>query len=308
MSLPDLAAACRTSGLPVVEIPGWQTRGRPASTGGFSPRGIVVHHTGDNGQVPPLRYASTTLANGFSSLPGPLCQVGLGRDGTVYVVAAGRANHAGSVRSVGFMAAGDGNSQALGIEAMNSGGEGWSAVQLDAYHRLCAALCDHYGWPRSHVVAHAECSTAGKWDPGYQGRVIDMGAFRQGVATAHLGDDMALTDVINDPDGIPDGARTSGTLADRIAWTDYRLRVLSDALLAPAPDPDGIAARPTDRLPWIDSRVRELTAQVAGLTEAVKALAVGTGADPSAITAAAEEGTRRALAATYRAAAEEAGQ
>ena len=112
----------------------------------------------------------------------------------VYILAAGRANHAGRSKASGFMRAGDGNAQAIGIEAINSAFEGWSAQQLDAYHRLCAALCDHYGWPRSHVRSHHETSTSGKWDPGTNYQPIRMTTFRRAVAAVKKGGAaMALT-------------------------------------------------------------------------------------------------------------------
>lgn len=191
--LTDLAKACRASGLPVVEVPGWKTRNRPARP--FAPRGQVVHHTGAHGtsnRAQELAYVKRVLVGGFPpKLPGPLCQLALGRqtvDGppVIYVVAAGRANHAGPSRNAGFIRAGDGNTQSIGWEAINSGSEGWSREQLDAYHRGVAAVADHYRWSRGAVVAHAESSTAGKWDPGVGGHVIDMAAFRTAVKNVNL--------------------------------------------------------------------------------------------------------------------------
>lgn len=185
--LKDLDKAAKKSGLKVVTISGWSTRGRPASVGQFNPKGVVAHHTGD--RATGAGVASGILSKGRSGLPGPLCQLGLDKDGTVYVIAAGRANHAGTVRRTGFMSAGDGNSQAIGIEAFNSGSEGWTAKQLGAYHRLVAALCDHYGWSRGNVVGHGECSTAGKWDPGIRaGKMMDMNEFRRAVKAVDLKD------------------------------------------------------------------------------------------------------------------------
>ena len=196
MKLTNLADACRRSGLKVVTIDGWQTRGRPASTGGFAPRGVLCHHTGDRSDG--LAYANWLANVGRSDLPAPLCQLSIDRQGVVYVIAAGRANHAGKAKASGPMPAGDGNELYIGIEAQNTGSEGWTAVQRDAYVRLCAALCAHYGWSADHVRAHKETSITGKWDPG----AIDMAAFRDAVAQ-HLSaptptpvqeDDMPLND------------------------------------------------------------------------------------------------------------------
>jgi hypothetical protein len=175
--LPDLAAACRKSGLRVFELPGWSTRGRPASTGGFDPRGVLVHHTGSSRDD--TEFVDWMATVGRSDLPAPLCQLALSRNGTVYVCAAGRANHGGTAQATGPMPSGDGNSLYIGIEALNTGSEGWTDTQYDAYVALCAALCSHYNWPATHVRAHRETSITGKWDPG----LLDMDRFRTDIAT-----------------------------------------------------------------------------------------------------------------------------
>lgn len=190
MRLTDLTEAVRRSGLEVVPLPGWQTRERPASSGGFAPVGVEIHHTG--GESDAREYVEWMAYTGRTDLPAPLCQLALSRLGVVYVVAAGRANHAGVTRARGdWLRAGDGNAQLLGIEALNTGTERWSATQYGAYVRLCAALCHHYGWPAAHVVAHYETSTTGKWDPGDpgsghgpDGRSLDMARFRREVGRA----------------------------------------------------------------------------------------------------------------------------
>lgn len=128
-----LADAARRWGLAVVEVDGWQSRG----SSDFNPRGCVAHHTAGpsgGGDMPSLN----TLIHGRPDLAGPLCNYGLGRSGTVYVVAAGRANHAGSGGWRGL----SGNSSVVGIEAENDGYQPWPAVQTDCYAVLCAAICD----------------------------------------------------------------------------------------------------------------------------------------------------------------------
>jgi len=173
MSLPNLADACRTSGLKVVELPKWQSRGRPGS---FNPSGVLCHHTA--GASDSKSYVEWMAYEGRSDLPAPLCQLALSRTGIVYVLAAGRANHGGVARATGPMPAGDANNLYVGIEAMNTGSEGWTDTQYDAYVRLCAALCRYYRWPASHVRAHKESSVTGKVDPGR----MDMNDFRADVA------------------------------------------------------------------------------------------------------------------------------
>ncbi|MBV9957318.1 MAG: peptidoglycan-binding protein, partial [Acidobacteria bacterium] len=86
----------------MAEVPGWQNRGFGDVGRIF---GVVCHHTvgPSTGNMPSLN----TLINGRPAraaspghkaqraLPGPLAQLGLARDGTFFVIAAGRANHAG---------------------------------------------------------------------------------------------------------------------------------------------------------------------------------------------------------------------
>lgn len=150
----DLADVVRTSGLPVVEAEGWRTRGH----GAFArprPDVLVAHHTGTparaRGDYPSLRI----VTEGRSDLPGPLSQLGLGRSGTVYVIAAGIAWHAGKSAHCGFV---DLNRCSLGIEAEHSGSGPWPDAMLDAYPRLVAALCEGYGLDPSRYVSHRDCA------------------------------------------------------------------------------------------------------------------------------------------------------
>ena len=102
-----LADAARATGYPVVETAGWRTRGSDR----FDPRGVVWHHTAgrSTGDMPSLDL----LIRGRADLPGPLAHFGLGRSGTIYVVASGKANHAGYGGWNGY----SGNASVLGIEA-----------------------------------------------------------------------------------------------------------------------------------------------------------------------------------------------
>lgn len=184
MYLTDLADVLRRAGLDVVEIPGWKTRGRP---GTFAPIGILCHHTA--GAADGLAYATWMAMVGRDDLPAPLAQLGLNRKGTYFVQAAGRANHAGKCKPIAGLKAlsgrdyGDGNAQLVGIEAMNTGSEGWTTAQYDAYVRGCAAINAAYGFPASRTLAHRETSLSGKPDPGG----IDMPKFRTQVASVDLG-------------------------------------------------------------------------------------------------------------------------
>lgn len=174
--LTDLATIARRTGYPVVEVPGWKTRGRPGGMLGV--RTITCHHTANGGA--PGNYPSLRVVrDGRPGLPGPLAQLGLGVDGTVYVIAAGKCNHAGVSRATFYT-----NSWAVGIEAEAEGVPGdkqdWPPAQWDSYVRLCRALVDAYGLTSTDVRGHKEtCSPAGrKSDPSF-----DMGKLRAAVRT-----------------------------------------------------------------------------------------------------------------------------
>jgi len=181
--LTDLADVLRAGGLTVVEIPGWKARTRPASTGGFAPAGNLWHHTGASDRDPhsmadDFDYAVWLATKGRNDLPPSLCQVSVGRDGTCYVCAAGRANHAGKAKASGPIPAGDGNELYVGWECQNNGTEGWSPEQYEAMVIGGAATSRHYAWGARANRAHKETSVTGKWDPG----ALDMDRFRADIA------------------------------------------------------------------------------------------------------------------------------
>lgn len=174
--LKDLADVLRAGGCKVVEIDGWRSRGRDASHGGFDPVGVLWHHTGSSADG--KEYARWLATVGRSDLPAPLCQLSIGRDGTVYVCAAGRANHAGTAKASGSVAAGDGNALYVGVECQNTGSEGWSRPQRDAMVRAGVALAKMLGTSAQAQRGHKETSVTGKWDPG----LLDMDQFRGEIA------------------------------------------------------------------------------------------------------------------------------
>lgn len=179
--LLDLADVLRGAGLTVVEVPGWRTRGwRGGSTpdGGLrGVRGGLIHHTGTStkakGDYPSLAIVRDGRG-GPSPVPGPLAQLGLGRSGTWYTVAAGRANHAGAVDQVDYS-----NPEAIGVEAEHPGDTSpWPQEQYASYVTGAGALADRYGivW-RGHKEAAVPAGR--KIDPRF-----DMDAFRAAVAAS----------------------------------------------------------------------------------------------------------------------------
>ncbi|MGJ9487128.1 peptidoglycan recognition protein family protein [Actinotignum sp. GS-2025e] len=181
----NLADVLRAAGLTVVEIDGWRTRGyADGDDGGMGAiKQIVCHHTAGpaTGDYPSLGI----VRDGRTGLPGPLAQLGLGRSGTWYVIAAGYANHTGTVGDNYY-----GNNNSLGIEAENTGrGEPWPDVQYNSYVVGVRALIAAFGLPVTSVVGHKEIAVP-------HGRKIDptfgMDEFRAAVA----GNDITAPDVI----------------------------------------------------------------------------------------------------------------
>ena len=164
----DLASA----GIPVEFEPGWEDRSVPEP---FEPRGVVCHHTATGAHDADFPSLGV-VRDGFPDLPGPLCHFGIGRHtGTVFVIAAGKANHAGP-GSYGDLS---GGSSVWGIEAENDGvGEPWGEAALHSYVALCAALARHTGFGADGVCAHREWNPVDKIDPAG----IDMDDFRARVA------------------------------------------------------------------------------------------------------------------------------
>ncbi len=144
--MPDML---RAWGVDPVLDPGWATRGSAY----FEPRGVVDHHTGGIGDIGIVR-------RGRPDLPGPLAHIYLGRS-KVYVIASGKANHAGAGGWRGL----SGNSRVLGIEGESRGTGEWTAFQRHAWPRVNAALCD--GLRRYHGVAHPELNVMDhrEWAP-----------------------------------------------------------------------------------------------------------------------------------------------
>jgi hypothetical protein len=184
MKLSNMGSVLRAAGLTVVETAGWANRGY-AGQDLVEVRGVLWHHTAThrsrfNEDAPTL----SMCVNGRSDLPGPLCQIVLGRNGTVYLTAAGLANHAGQGNAAGIPTDA-GNYYLIGIEMESSGIApwDWTADQLRVAPYLGAALEKGYlsGLPADQrlQLGHKEYSSGGKIDPaGWPG---DMDGLRTSI-------------------------------------------------------------------------------------------------------------------------------
>lgn len=181
----------RDAGLRVVEV---ETNGKsPAhhnrnSKGAWGPvHGVMIHHTVTKGTQKTVDICRT----GYAGLPGPLCHGVIAKDGTVYVVGYGRANHAGlgdrdvfnAVKAESYstnppydnQANMDGNPHFYGFECENlgDGQDPWPDAQLEAIERVSAAICKKHRWNEKSVIGHME------WQPGkVDPRGFTMGGMR----------------------------------------------------------------------------------------------------------------------------------
>jgi hypothetical protein len=148
----DIANRLREAGLRVVEVNGWKSRGATS----FNPHASVNHHTagGSRGTAPSLGIC----VNGRPDLSGPLCNVMQSRepDGNdiFYVIAAGKANHAGPGGWRGVT----GNSGAFGLEIEHTG----ISPLPEARQRLaarCHAALGKGRFDERSVCQHSEWAT-----------------------------------------------------------------------------------------------------------------------------------------------------
>ena len=161
-----IADRLRAAGLKVVEVDGWQSRGSDS----FDPRGGVDHHTAgsNNGNAPSLDVCT----NGREGLSGPLCNTLQGFDGTQYVIASGRANHAGDGGWKGL----SGNSSVYGMERENTGYDPPRPGQHESAAVAWAALLN--GIDSSMLCGHREWAPSRK--PDFHD--LDYNWFRDQVA------------------------------------------------------------------------------------------------------------------------------
>lgn len=183
LTAASLISALRAEGLTVVEVGSWRTHNRN-SKGNWGPmNGVMIHHTVTKGTASTVQICT----DGYTGLPGPLCHGVIGKDGRVYLVGYGRANHAGggdndvlnaviaesyatnppaTHKGEGDSGAVDGNSRFYGFECENlgDGKDPWPAAQLEAITRASTAICRAHGWGAKSVIGHLEWSDQ-KSDP-----------------------------------------------------------------------------------------------------------------------------------------------
>ena len=161
----------RDEGITVVEVGDWPNHNRN-HMGPWGPvNGVMIHHTVTQG----TQNTVEIVRDGYTELPGPLCHGMIAKDGKVYLVGYGRANHAGlgdpdvlaaviaeTAPPADDEATIDGNRHFYGFECENlgDGEDPWPAAQIEAIVRAAAAICRHHGWTARSVIRHLD------WQPG----------------------------------------------------------------------------------------------------------------------------------------------
>ncbi|SFK72739.1 LysM peptidoglycan-binding domain-containing protein [Streptomyces pini] len=188
LSYEKFIRALRDEGLKV-EVVGNPPRHNRNHKGPWGPvHGVMIHHTVTTG----TQRTVDLCRRGYMTLPGPLCHGVIGKNGVVYIVGYGRANHAGAgdddvLRAViaerslpaDNEANTDGNRHFYGFECENlgDGRDPWPAAQLDAIERVSAAICRAHRWNEKSVIGHLE------WQPGkVDPRGFTMASMRGRVA------------------------------------------------------------------------------------------------------------------------------
>lgn len=257
MSAQQFIDCLRHEGLTVVEIGDWRNHNRN-SKGAWGPMyGVMIHHTVTSGTANTVKLCY----DGHPDLPGPLCHGVIGKDGKVYLVGYGRANHAGlgdddvltavmneTALPTDNEANTDGNSHFYGFECENlgDGKDPWPAAQLMAIEKASAAICRFHSWTQRSVIGHKE------WQPGK----IDPLGFTMDNMRDRIKDRLAPTPIPTPPE---DDVLTTEQASQ--LNTLYNLRAKGPWTYKGAGTADAWAL------------LNGLVAQVAGLQGAVSALA-----------------------------------
>ena len=153
-------------------VAGWQTR---SVGGGITGKGLLNHHTASpegSGPAPALGI----VTHGRSDLDGPLANFVLARNGVLYVVAAGRCNHAGEGGPLNGIPRDSGNLYFYSVEIENNGlGEGYDPRQMRTLTILNGLMLRRMKRTAYMSLGHKEWTTR-KIDPSFS-----MSKFRDRV-------------------------------------------------------------------------------------------------------------------------------
>jgi hypothetical protein len=142
------------------------------------------------------------VINGVSGTPGPLCSILTCRGNSshppsVHIIAAGRANHAGTGDGWGNIPRDQGNTYAVGHEIAQTVDQKWPADQLDQVRKAEAAIMRKLkATPSKSLPAHSEYAPGRKIDVTGGSHGQNMNNERATIATYMEGDDMPTAEEI----------------------------------------------------------------------------------------------------------------
>lgn len=156
-----IADRLRSAGLVVKEVSGWKTRGDAV----LNPHGAVTHHTAGAPRSAGVAPSLGIIINGRSDLSGPLANIYQDYEDNFYVVASGRANHAGIIDNgvISWAPDGVGNSFVWGLEVEHPGTFPLAAERAEKAARAQAAMVRGTAGA-DHVVYHKEWCPSRKID------------------------------------------------------------------------------------------------------------------------------------------------
>lgn len=133
---------------------------RIAGRGTWAPKFVMLHHTAGTASLKPLLNTAWPPVRGAHFL--------VDRDGTVRVLAAGKAYHAGKGGPRFGIDAGMMNGYAWGIEIEDLGkSQTMTDAQIDSAARLSRGLLEAMGRDLDALIQHREWNPAGKVDTRY---------------------------------------------------------------------------------------------------------------------------------------------
>ena len=216
----------RDFGVTVHESDGCYSRGN-GYTSNYT--GLIIHHTGSG-----YGRDYKTLYDGRPDLAGPLCNTSGNEDGSVTLIAAHPANHAGA--SGGWDTAplpvtNLFNKLVWGHEIVYPGISPMRPAQYRTATILARVVTELLGVPMSHVKTHDGTSITGKWDPGFaagptpqaEGKTIDIAAFRRDAQTVEE-DDVSAEEVWSHPIVTRSGVKRAADILTQITFLERDLR------------------------------------------------------------------------------------
>lgn len=257
-----VVAGLRAHGVPVKFHPGWESRGNGQSS---AYQGLIWHHTATGFSV----NAPSILVNGRSDLRGPLCNTSGNSDGSITIVAAHPANHAGASggRSMGPLPkTGSFNRLVWGHEIVYPGVQPMTDAQYRSATILGAVVSQILGRPNADWCrGHMETSITGKWDPGYaNGKTYDLNKMRADTVAVMRG---ARPPATSDGDDELD-ANQARMLAEIHRESTQRLKrriggsTYSDTVMGYAMNADSYGYRATEALARLEAQVERLNERI----------------------------------------------